>query len=79
MGSLRDRLETFGWDVSEVDGHDAAAMVDVLASAVAGPRVVILRTVKGKGVSFMENQMEWHYLPLTEELYAQAVAEVGEQ
>jgi transketolase len=41
--------------------------------------VVILRTVKGHGVSFMENQMKWHYLPLTPELYQQAIDEIGSQ
>jgi len=41
------------------------------------PRVLLLRTVKGKGVSFMQGRMEWHYLPLDASQYAQALAEVG--
>jgi transketolase len=40
------------------------------------PRVIVARTIKGKGVSFMEGRMEWHYLPLTDDLLAQALAEL---
>lgn len=72
----------FGWHVKEVDGHDLAALVDVLGdvrrpSVAAGrPRVVIARTVKGKGVSFMEASDGWHAGHLTEEQYQAAMAEV---
>jgi transketolase len=45
----------------------------------AGPLVVVLRTTKGRGVSFMEGLMEWHYLPMTEAQYQQALLEVAEQ
>jgi len=48
----------------------------VLDQDVPGPRIVISRSVKGKGVSFMENKMEWHYLPLNEAQYGQAVQEM---
>ena len=53
-----------------------AALEAALAAEEPGPRAVLLDTVKGKGVSFMENRLEWHYLPLDDELYAQARREV---
>ena len=62
---LEDRYRAFGWEVIEVDGHDVMQVVDALEKAksepVEGkPTVVICNTVKGKGVSFMENQAGWH-------------------
>jgi transketolase len=75
LGSqLRDRWAAFGWRVLEVDGHDIASVIGVLdqASAVRGaPVVVIAETVKGKGVSFMENDYSWHSrVPTPDELRA---------
>ena len=53
-------------------------MLSVLRSKARGTvfRVIVLRTVKGHGVSFMENRMEWHYLPLSEEQYRMAIEEI---
>lgn len=72
----------FGWHVDEVDGHDLDRLSDCLGeSADAGaegpPRLVIAKTTFGKGVSFMESRIEWHYLPLSEEHYAQAIEELA--
>jgi transketolase len=71
---LRDWWAAFGWRVLEVDGHDVASVIDVLgqASAPQGvPVVVIARTIKGKGVSFMENEYSWHSrVPTPDELRA---------
>jgi transketolase len=75
VDNLRERFEAFGIATREIDGHDAAALCAALRDPELGPRAIVLRTVKGKGVSFMEDRMEWHYLPLDAELYAQAVAE----
>ena len=72
---LAAKFAEFGWDVDEVDGHDTHAVTEALGRTAAVPRVIIAATVKGNGVSFMENRMEWHYLPLTPELYAQAIRE----
>ncbi|MGB4440606.1 MAG: transketolase [Coriobacteriia bacterium] len=63
---LRDvgaKFEAFGWTAFEVDGHDGGVIVDALAQAKAvrgGPAVLVCRTVKGRGVSFMENNADWH-------------------
>lgn len=60
---LAAKFEAFGWSVLEVDGHDHAQLRAALAKPenTETPRVVIAHTVKGKGVSFMENQLAWHY------------------
>jgi transketolase len=77
MAPLWDKLGGFDAELEVIDGHDLAQLRETLARAPTGrPRIVILQTVKGKGVSFMEHRMEWHYLPLTDELLRQAVAEL---
>jgi transketolase len=74
MDDLGERLQGFGISVIHVDGHDHEA---IAAAARDCPgAVIVLHTVKGKGVSFMENRMEWHYLPLSSEQYAAALREV---
>jgi transketolase len=79
---IRARWEAFGWRVQEMDGHDMAQVVQTLRHAHEGapglPTVVIAHTVKGKGVSFMENQFAWHAKPLPADLRAAALAELGE-
>jgi transketolase len=80
LSPLSARWAAFGWDVSDVDGHDPAAIEEAIAAGerrAAGPRVLILRTVFGRGVSFMEGQLRWHYLPMSEAEYRTAMAEVG--
>jgi len=64
LGPLDDKYRAFGWDVVEVDGHNHAELLHVLGAPVAGrqrPLCVIANTVKGKGVSFMENKAKWHH------------------
>jgi transketolase len=76
LGSLARKFLEFGWDVDEVDGHDIQAITASAGRSSNRPRVIIASTVKGNGVSFMANRMEWHYLPLTKELFEQAVREI---
>ncbi|WP_026283424.1 transketolase [Rhizobium sp. 2MFCol3.1] len=76
MNPLPARIAGFDADVHIVDGHDPEAIREVLDHRGDRPHLVILETVKGKGVSFMEDRMSWHYLPLNEALYAQAVQEL---
>ncbi len=76
---LADRWRGFGWDVHEVDGHDADAIRQTIAELdtfSSPPHVLIARTVFGKGVSYMEGQVKWHYWPMSAPEYRQAVAEV---
>jgi len=60
---LEDKLNAFGWHVETVDGHSHPAISMSIAAAKSSPcpSAVILKTVKGKGVSYMENQVAWHY------------------
>lgn len=76
LGSLARKFLEFGWDVDEVDGHDIQAITASAGRSSNRPRVIIASTIKGNGVSFMANRMEWHYLPLTKELFEQAVREI---
>jgi transketolase len=72
---LADKIRGFGLEVEEIDGHAAHALDAALDRRTAGPKILLLRTVKGKGVSFMEGRMEWHYLPLNDQQYEQALSE----
>jgi transketolase len=76
MSPLWDRLRGFDIDIAAIDGHDPAALRKALAGTADRLRVIVLRTVKGRGVSFMENRMEWHYLPLDAEQYRAAMVEI---
>lgn len=72
-----DKWRAFGWDVLEVDGHDHAALRTILATSnPTKPRAVIAHTIKGKGVSFMENDLLWHYRNPDDEQLVKALAEV---
>lgn len=66
MSPLWEKLQGFALDLVVIDGHDLAALRSALASPRVGrPRLVVMKTIKGHGVPFMENRMEWHYLPLS--------------
>jgi len=76
---FRSKWESFGWSVVEVDGHDHAELTDALQAESSGsgkPLCVIAHTVKGKGVSFMENNNLWHYRTAQEEEYKDAKKEL---
>jgi len=79
--SLAEKWRVFGWEVVEADGHDVTALARVLSNVpftLGHPSVVIAHTVKGKGVSFMEQNPVWHYrVPNTEEL-DQALRELAD-
>ena len=76
---LHSKFDAFGWAVQEIDGHDHEALSNALDSGSwpsGKPAMLIAHTIKGKGVSFMENRVEWHYRNPTPELLAQALAEI---
>lgn len=80
LPNMSERWRAFGWDVREVDGHDVAALTDAMKETEDGdgrPRVVIARTTFGKGVSYMEGQIKWHYYPMSEQEYTEALEEIG--
>jgi transketolase len=75
---LDAKFSSFGWQVRSVDGHDLDALMDaLLAPAPEGkPTVVIARTIKGRGVSFMEDVGKWHHGVPNDEEYARALSEI---
>lgn len=74
--SLSEKFSSFGFDVEEVDGHNCSLLIDYLNKASDKPRCVIAKTIKGKGVSFMENKKEWHHGSINQEQYELAIKEV---
>jgi transketolase len=79
LDPLVDRWRAFGWDAHEVDGHDVAGLqkrIAELNTAGGAPHVLIARTTFGKGVSYMESQIKWHYWPMSDAEYRQALQEV---
>ncbi len=80
VAPVADKFKAFGWHVIEIDGHDMKEIVDAFAKAkeVKGkPSIIIAKTVKGKGVSFMENQAGWHGKAPDEAQAKQAIEELG--
>ena len=77
LSPLEARWAAFGWQTQVVDGHDLGQLTQALSSvSSSAPRVVVARTVFGKGVSFMEGQIKWHYMPMNDDEYRQAVEQV---
>ncbi|BBF44389.1 transketolase, N-terminal section [Lachnospiraceae bacterium KM106-2] len=77
---LYQRLECFGWDVFEVDGHDCKALYEVMQhmdERNRKPKAIIANTVKGRGISFCENDYEWHDKVMSKAELEQAKKEVG--
>jgi transketolase len=76
---IADRFKAFGWRVFEVDGHDFAGLEKVFTDcreAGGAPHAVVAHTVKGRGVSFMENNPDWHGSPPNAEQYERAMREL---
>lgn len=81
LGSIQDKFESFGFEALTIDGHDESAIDRAIsqlwASKSNSPKALIAKTVKGKGVPFMEHNNMWHYTRLDAETYAQALAAVA--
>jgi transketolase len=74
-----EKLNAFGWEVREVNGHDHTELEKYLSTApwvVDKPSMLIAHTIKGKGVSFMENKIEWHYKSPSREQLERAISEI---
>lgn len=77
---LHSKFESFGWEVLEIDGHDHGQIRDALSKTALNqevPSVIIAHTIKGKGVSYMENKLLWHYRSPTSEDFEKAITEIG--
>ena len=73
-----DKWKAFGWNVIETDGHEYEHLIPALQwDSIFKPTVIIARTVKGKGVSFMENNHKWHHGGVDQKIYNQAMEELN--
>ena len=82
LTALATRWRAFGWEAVEADGHDVAAMTRASPASTATPgrrMCSSAHTVCGKGVSYMEHQVKWHYWPMSAAEYEQALREIREE
>ena len=83
LGSIRDKLESFGFEAVEVDGHDQTALDATIRRLIAGdgarPTAIVAKTTKGKGVPFMEHDNQWHYRHLSAQDYEASIKALREQ
>jgi len=79
VGDVASKFHSFGWNVIEIDGHDMSEIVSALSEAKAsdGPTAIVAATVKGKGVSFMEDNPAFHGAAPNDEQYAEAMEELS--
>lgn len=80
IGLIVDKFKAFGWNVIEIDGHDfdqIFAALDMAKETVAKPTMIVAKTVKGRGISFMENQASWHGTAPSDKDLEQALIELG--
>lgn len=75
---IDERWKAFGWEVKIVDGHNFADLIETFKSFGSNgkPHLVIAKTIKGRGISFIENDYKWHHGALNEEQYKQAITEL---
>ena len=76
MSPMGEKWKAFGWEVIELDGHNVEALIDAYNTKSEKPLVIIANTVKGKGVSFMENNWRFHNARLSKKQYEQSVEEL---
>ena len=76
LGSLAEKFKIFGVETLEVNGHDPSSILSALKNNTT-LKAIVAKTMKGKGASFMENKMEWHYLPMTKDQFLQATEELA--
>lgn len=82
LNPLKDKFTAFRWETFEVDGHNHLALLEVFKQTQVEngrPKVIIAHTIKGKGVSFMENKLLWHYRSPNEEQFNEAIKELNQQ
>ncbi len=73
---LNDKLKSFNWHVIEINGHDMDEIENALKQETEKPKLILAHTIKGKGVSYMENKLEWHYRSPNKELLERAFEEL---
>ncbi len=78
LAPLRPKIEAFGWDVTEIDGHNMDEIVPALERRSERPHCVVAHTNKGQGISFMQDRVDWHHKVPNAEQYRIAMAELSE-
>lgn len=73
---LREKWASFGWESMEIDGHDEEAIASACSAPSDKPKAIICKTIKGKGVSFMEDELKWHYFLVQDSHKEQALREI---
>jgi len=76
QSDLAEKIRPFGFDVLEVDGHNVEELENAFNKITSKPKAIVARTIKGKGVSFMENELKWHYKSPNDEELEIALAEI---
>ena len=74
--SLEEKFHAFNWTVASIDGHNFDEISEACAKFSDRPKAIICKTVKGKGVSFMEDELKWHYFLVGDEIYTKAIQEL---
>ena len=76
--SLKEKWISFGWETSEIDGHNIKDLYNYFEKKqnINKPKALIAKTIKGKGFSFSENNNDWHHSVLTKSLYEKALSEI---
>jgi transketolase len=73
---IDEKFRAFNWEVLRIDGHNHQAIIDAVAVQTDKPKMIICDTIKGKGVSFMEDELKWHYFIVTDEIKQKALVEL---
>ena len=76
--NLADKWRSFNWDVKEIDGHDIGQILETFNQETEKPKLILAKTIKGKGFSFSENNNDWHHKILTKNQYEEAIKELDE-
>ena len=79
ISPVKEKFESFGWNIKEINGHEFDEIIRAVEECKEQekPSIIIAHTIKGKGVSFMENQVSWHGKAPNEEQYVLAINELG--
>jgi len=77
QSNMIERWKSFGWEAYEADGHNPELLEEIFGVTQTGPKVIIAHTIKGKGVSFMEDRLEWHYKSPNDEELCRALQELS--
>ena len=71
-----EKWKSFNWDVHEIDGHNIENILETLKLTSKGPKLIIAKTIKGKGFSFSENNNDWHHNIMSKKQYEEALLEL---